>query len=276
MNLIQDFWTQNVCVRRNAEQLDSRYTKFQAGPTGIMVHSTAAPGRMAKAFRDSWDIASGSDGKVFEKAVAAFLDNTEIRQCMPFNYRGYHAGGTANDSYIGFEICEPPGFKYGGGATMVGYDPEAQQPYFDAVYTQTAQLCAFLCKTFNIKPEYPNLICHSEGCTLGIASNHADVMHWWPKHGKSMDTLRADVAALLAGKEENEDMTDAQFAEFMGRYISGLRADKTAPSWLSPDVIQNAKNAGVITGDASGNLQLNGLVTRAEVIAMTSHYQLKG
>lgn len=45
----------------------------------------------------------------------------------------------------------------------------------------------------------PTLICHSEGCTLGIASNHADVMHWFPKHGKSMDTFRADVKKAMGG-----------------------------------------------------------------------------
>ncbi len=39
----------------------------------------------------------------------------------------------------------------------------------------------------------------SEGCKRGIASNHGDVMHWLPKHGKSMDTFRADVAAKLNG-----------------------------------------------------------------------------
>ena len=33
---------------------------------------------------------------------------------------------------------------------------------------------------------------------MGIASNHSDVMHWFPKHGKSMDTFRAAVKAGLA------------------------------------------------------------------------------
>ena len=35
---------------------------------------------------------------------------------------------------------------------------------------------------------------------MGIASNHADVMHWFPRFGKSMDTLRADVKAKLEGE----------------------------------------------------------------------------
>ena len=44
------------------------------------------------------------------------------------------------------------------------------------------------------------LICHSEGYRRGVASNHADVMHWWPKHGKDMDTFRAEVAAAVKGE----------------------------------------------------------------------------
>lgn len=31
-----------------------------------------------------------------------------------------------------------------------------------------------------------------------MGSNHSDVNHWFPKHGKSMATARKDVAALLA------------------------------------------------------------------------------
>ena len=41
------------------------------------------------------------------------------------------------------------------------------------------------------------VICHSEGYQRGIASNHADVMHWFPKFGKSMDTFRSDVAKAM-------------------------------------------------------------------------------
>ena len=44
------------------------------------------------------------------------------------------------------------------------------------------------------------VICHSEGAARGIASNHSDVMHWFPKFGKSMDTFRADVKAAMEGR----------------------------------------------------------------------------
>ena len=50
------------------------------------------------------------------------------------------------------------------------------------------------------------VLCHAEGHQRGIASNHSDVLHWFPKHGKSMDDFRADVAAELE-KEDDLDMT---------------------------------------------------------------------
>ena len=59
------------------------------------------------------------------------------------------------------------------------------------------ELCAYLCKQYGLTEK--NIICHSEGHAQGIASNHGDVMHWFPKHGKNMDTFRAAVKAKLAG-----------------------------------------------------------------------------
>ena len=65
-----------------------------------------------------------------------------------------------------------------------------------------------------------NIICHCEGYKQGIASNHGDVMHWFPKHGKSMDTFRLDVKAEYGGLE-----LTAEAARF---YTSG-RARFTPP-----------------------------------------------
>ena len=42
------------------------------------------------------------------------------------------------------------------------------------------------------------------GWHAGGAANNADVEHWFPRHGKSMDDFRADVAAELAPKPEPE------------------------------------------------------------------------
>ena len=71
--------------------------------------------------------------------------------------------------------------------------------YFFAVYKEAAELCVYLCKQYGLTEK--DIICHSEGYKLGIASNHGDVMHWFPKHGKSMDTFRAEVKRLLTAIE---------------------------------------------------------------------------
>ena len=167
-------------------------------PTGIMVHSTGANNPNLKRYVNPDDGFLGSnpndnhwnrpkpDG--VDKCVHAFIGklatgDIAVYQTLPWNMRGWHAGkgskGTANDGYIGFEICE---------------DNLTDKTYFNKVYKEAVELTAMLCKKYNIKPEKPNVICHSEGKTLGIASAHEDVMHWFPQHGKSMDTFRADVA----------------------------------------------------------------------------------
>ena len=109
-------------------------------------------------------------------------------QTLPWNRRGWHAGtgtsgASANDSYISFEICE---------------DNLKDASYFSKAYKKAVELTAMLCKTYRLNPLADGVvICHSEGYQRGIASNHGDVMHWFPKFGKSMDTFRKDVAAAL-------------------------------------------------------------------------------
>ena len=51
------------------------------------------------------------------------------------------------------------------------------------------------------------IIGHYEGHRRGIASNHADPGHWFPKHGKSMDTFRAEVQRLLTVTEPSKPST---------------------------------------------------------------------
>ena len=191
MNLVTNFLTNNDCYK----------TGRTIKPTGIMVHSTAAPGKMAAAFVSDWN-KSG-----VEKCVHAFVDNTGVYQTLPWNHRGWHSGtgtkGTtysANNNYIGFEICEPAGIVYNSSRnTIVGYDVGAQQDYFNTVWNNAVELCVMLCKEYGLNES--NILCHSEGYKAGIASNHADVMHWFPKHNKSMDDFRAAVKVKLVAVE---------------------------------------------------------------------------
>jgi len=112
MNIKTNFMTRNDCYTANRKII----------PKGIMVHSTAAPGAMAADWFSRWN-KSYRAGEIDRQAcVHAFIDSNEICQYLPWNHRGWHAGGEANNTHIGFEICEPGGFSYSNGFAMIGYD----------------------------------------------------------------------------------------------------------------------------------------------------------
>ena len=187
MNLNKLIFTENACYKAG------RKIKVK----GIMVHSTGAnnpwlkryvgpdDGKLGKnQYNNHWNTyhpggrevcVHGFIGKLADGSIATY-------QTLPWDHRGWHAGGSANDTHIGFEICE---------------DGLSDKTYFNKVYREAVELCAYLCKQYGLTEQ--NIICHSEGYKKGIASNHGDVMHWFPKHGKSMDTFRADVKVLLNG-----------------------------------------------------------------------------
>lgn len=190
MDLHKLIFTENACYKAGKK----------ITPKGIMVHSTGANNPWLKRYvgpddgllgkntnNNHWNKAM--DRQVCVHAFIGKLANGSIAtyQTLPWDHRGWHAGGSANNTHIGFEICE---------------DGMSDGAYFGKVYREAVELCAYLCKMYNLTEK--DIICHSEGYKKGIASNHGDVMHWFPKHGKSMDTFRADVKALLnEGKEES-------------------------------------------------------------------------
>jgi N-acetylmuramoyl-L-alanine amidase len=164
-------------------------------PKGIMVHSTGANNPNLKRYVGPDDGLLGKnqynnhwnqprpDGK--QVCVHAFIGkladgSIATYQTLPWNHRGWHAGGKANDTHIGFEICE---------------DNLSNANYFNKVYKEAVELCVYLCKTYNLSEK--NIIGHYEGYKLGIASNHGDPRNWFLKHQKSMDTFRADVKKAL-------------------------------------------------------------------------------
>lgn len=80
--------------------------------------------------------------------------------------------------------------------------------YFNQVYKEACELTAYLCKLYNLNPtgntsvngvKVPVILCHYDSYKLGLGSGHMDVYHWFDKHGKTMDHVRKDVAALMKG-----------------------------------------------------------------------------
>jgi len=148
--------------------------------------------------------------------------------------RGWHAGGSANNTHIGIELCE---------------DGLTDSSYFFAVYKEAVELCVYLCKQFGLTEK--SIICHSEGHAQGIASNHGDVMHWFPKHGKSMDTFRTDVKAALGN--EKADAATASSKPYRVRVdITNLYIRKGPGTNYAPTGNYTGKGVFTIVEEANG------------------------
>ncbi len=169
-------------------------------PKGIMIHSTATPGVMAADWFSRWNKSYQAGEINRQVCVHAFVDDNEVWQYLPWDHRGWHAGGTANNTHIGIEICEPAGFSYSGGSNMIGYDISKNEAYFRKAWQNIVEVCVMLCQRYGLTER--DIICHSEGNRRGIASNHGDVMHWFPKHRESTESFRAAVRAALKNSSE--------------------------------------------------------------------------
>jgi len=200
MNLIQSFLTKNPC-----------YTCGRTiTPKGLMLHSVGCPQPSAAVFVRNWNKAS------YDRAcVHGFIDaNTgDVYQCLPWNHRGWHGGGSSNNTHIGVEMCEPACIKYTGGATFTCSDPATAKAAVDRTYKAAVELFAMLCKQFNLDPLKDGVIVsHKEGCARGVASNHGDPEHLWNQLGTgyTMNGFRAAVKAAMGAGGCNSPGTPAK------------------------------------------------------------------
>lgn len=256
MRLRKQYLTENDCYRAGRT----------IRPQGVMVHSTGANNPSVARYVPGNDVIGWNqygndwDRPGLEKCVHAFVGRfadggVGTVQTLPWNRRGWHCGrgknGSGNDTHISFEICE---------------DGLEDASYFEAVYQEAVELTAYLCKEYNLDPLADGVvICHKEGYRRGIASNHVDVLHWFPKFGKTMDDFRADVARWMEGRDE---MTQDQFDTMMENWLA-RRNNQPASDWAKP-YIQEAIDAGVMT-DIDGTIQSpQGFVTRQELATVAA------
>lgn len=190
MRLTKYYMTKNPC-----------YTQArQMKPVGIVVHDTNAGNTMISRYvgPDDGIIGPNRYGNDWNKAMAnkcvhAFIGQDKdgtIRtyNVLPWNYKCWGCGGGSkgsyNNSHIQFEICDD-NYKAG----------KDKKDYFQKTFQEAAELCAYLCKEFNLTPD--KIVCHKEAHNLGYASDHSDTLVWWKKYGKDMNDFRAAVGKLI-------------------------------------------------------------------------------
>ncbi len=208
MNIIKSYITKNDCYKANVNKADSRYTEFQEkGPRGLMLHSVGCNQPKASVFIKSWN----QSGK--EIAVHGVIDGNDgnTYQAMPWNFRGWHAGGEANNTHVGVEMGEPSCIKYTGGANFTCSDVEGAREMTERTYRSAVELFAMLCKEYDLDPLADGvIISHREGHKRGVASNHGDPEHLWNQldMGYTMDTFRAAVKAKMEETSEDKPTED--------------------------------------------------------------------
>jgi hypothetical protein len=223
------------------EFMATRNPAYRAGtelkPQGIMVHSIAAANptlrRHVGPSRDNPDkermehrgtlgtnINDNCWNRTSERlSVHAWIGTTRVGtistyQVLPWDIRGVHAGGSANRTHIGFEICvlwrNDTALPLSERAEIT----ELDRAFFNATYKEAVQLCAYLCEIYNFNPlDDVQIIDHYGGSYVEpdpVSSRSHDVTHEtngiFSIFGKTLgesvkirrlDTFRRDVAKIM-------------------------------------------------------------------------------
>lgn len=251
MKLVESILTKNPC--------------YTAGRTitvkGLMLHSVGCSQPSALAFIKNWNSPS------FDRAcVHGFIDGNDgtVYQTLPWNHRGWHSGssinGSANNTHIGVEMCEPACITYVGGATFKCSDIATAKAVAKRTYESAVELFAMLCKKFSLDPLADGvIISHKEGHSRGIASNHGDPEHLWSQLGMeyTMDTFRKAVKSAMGGSENKKEGTQASV-------FAGL-SEKDAVSVIGELCREDMKKSGILASISAAQFILESGYGKSEL-----------
>lgn len=193
MEIVQNYLTKNPCYTANR--------KIQV--KGLMIHSVGVPQPSAQGFMKQWN-----DPEYKRACIHAFIEPSgRVYQTLPWDHRGWHCGGSGNNTHIGVEMTEPATIKYTRGAEWEDLNPEKTKEHVMGTYNAAVELFAYLCDKFHLDPLADGVIVsHHEGYGRGIATNHGDPDHLWKKFGLTMNKFRSDIKAAMKGSV-TEDVT---------------------------------------------------------------------
>lgn len=270
MKLVKSILTKNPC--------------YTAGKKitvkGLMLHSVGCPQPNAAVFIKNWNSES------YDRAcVHGFIDGNDgtIYQTLPWNHRGWHGGGSSNNTHIGVEMCEPACIKYTSGATFTCSDTATAKAVAKRTYEAAVELFAYLCKEYNLDPTADGVIVsHAEGYKRGIASNHGDPEHLWNQlnTGYTMDGFRKAVkAAMRTEAAQLESGTTSYPEKLTSGYYRVRKTWTDSKSQLGAyRVLANAKakaeeNTGYSVFDNDGNVVYAPSAAKTEASTETTAFE---
>lgn len=191
VKIVKDYYTKNRCFTNNRN-----YKK-----SGGIVHTTATPGVMAEDWKRRWNNQSTA------KAVTAFLDDSVVVECMPYDRQIWHVGTTKGNNYfLGFEICEDNDFSVG---------------YFNGAIRNAIEYAVHISRIKGWTGK--DWLGHNEAHRKGFASNHGDPEVYFRRFGYSMEQFRKDVDKELNIQNEQNEGEEVQ----IGLKIDGYMGPET-------------------------------------------------
>jgi hypothetical protein len=262
MNIITAYATKNHCYK-----VGKKLT-----PKGIVVHSTGANNPNLKRYVDCvaecgvnqygnhWNTYHPGGRQVCVHSFIGYDKNkaVSVANILPYNIACWGCGsgrnGSFNDSHIQFEICE---------------DDLTNSAYFNAVWACAVEYCAILCKQYNLDPTGENVIVgHCEAYKAGYASNHGDPVHWFKRHGKTMDDFRKAVKAKMGAGTSAPAGSSALYRVQVGAFSSKTNAEimrkKLVAAGYSALIVQAGKLYRVQVGAFSKKANADAMLAKLQ------------
>lgn len=254
MKITQKYMTKSYCYKANQK----------ITPKGIVLHSVGINQPSAEVFQRLFN-----DPKL-EKSMHGFIDATtgEIIETLPQNINGWHVGGSANKTHLGFEMCEPSQIKYTTGASFTVSNLSAAQKAAKTTYNAAVEYFASLCKKYGWDPTKKGVILsHSEAGAQGVGSKHVDPEHLWKglKLSYTMDGFRKDVKAKMNESIKTETTVKPDDKVIYRVQIGAFTSKENAKAY-----VEKAKAKGfaaIYTID--GDINNDGKVDKKDVDALS-------
>ena len=198
-------------------------------PIGCVIHETGNAGATAQM---NFRYFNTGDRKA---SAHAFIDWTEILQLIPWNEKGWHAGPTANNRYIGIELCRPK---------------TKDIAKFNEVWKRGVWLTAYLFTSilsiFTIDKQ--NLISHDEARIQFKDTTHTDPTGYFKEYGKTMDDFRRDVQIEISNLVNQAQQGQQALVDAVN-YLNQQGIIGNTQYWLF-----NSKSGMNIRGDYAASL----------------------
>ena len=270
MAIIQRYMTKNPCYTAGRE----------IEVKGFILHSIGCPQPDPLKIVNNWDRADFGDA-----CVHGFIGENDTYITLPVfeksgtAHRGWHAGkganGSANNTHIGIEMCEPSSIKYTKGSTFTCSDPVSARKYVEKVTRNAVILFAKMCEFHKLNPLADGvIISHAEGYQRGVASNHGDPDHLWRQLSMDydMDRFRQDVYKEMNKNSQGSEKMKNEELEWFKSLFKEMRKelqDNDASAW-SLEARKWAVQKGLVQGSTDGSF--NGMwedfLTREQLVTI--------